>query len=91
MGLSGVTCRRLARAMSKPFAVATYVIPFFEACARFVAVDAGTNDVFQAQGPATSTTAGEQEREGAAAAEEGGRVPWMSVLDEDANAMADMS
>lgn len=54
----------------------------FTACARFVRVDPDDEDVAQAAGPASATTAGAQESAGLAAADAVELVKWLSVVDE---------
>ena len=51
------------------------------AVAKFVQVGPGVEDVTRAEGPASSTTAGEQDRE----ADDGASnsVPWMSVIEDN--------
>ena len=61
------------------------------ACARFVKVNPDEEDVKQAGGPATSTTAGEQEAAAAAAADAAELVKWLSVIDEDTADAAELS
>ena len=61
----------------------------FEACAKFIRVDTGGEDVLKAEGPASSTVAGEQARE--ADVGEGGPVPWMSVIEENMAEIAELS
>ena len=63
----------------------------FEACARFVRVDPDDEDVAQAQGPASATTAGAQERATAADADAAGFVKWLSIVDEDTADAAEVS
>ena len=55
----------------------------FEACARFVRVDPDDEDVAQAQGPASSTAAGAQERAAAADADAAEFVKNLSIVGED--------
>ena len=67
------------------------VPPCFTACARFVRVNPDEEDAKQAGGPATSTTAGEQEAAAAAAADAAELVKWLSVIDEDTADAAELS
>ena len=60
-----------------------------EACAKFIDVDKGAEDVVKAEGPASSTSGGEQARE--ADGGEGSSVPWMSVIDEDMAEISELS
>ena len=53
--------------------------PALEACARFVKVDSEQDDMLLAQGPATSTTTAQQERE----TTQEPTPKWLSVLDEN--------
>ena len=63
----------------------------FQACAKFVPVDAAIEDESKASGPASATTAGEQERE--AASDDGilDSTPWMSLFDDEQTHAADIS
>ena len=63
----------------------------FQACAKFVPVDAAMDDESKASGPASATTAGEQERE--AASDDGilDSTPWLSLLDDEQTHAADIS
>jgi len=54
----------------------------FTACARFVRVDPYDEDVVKASGPASATTAGEQESAAGAAADAAELDKWLSVVDE---------
>ena len=61
------------------------------ACARFVRVNPEDEDVAQSSGPASATTAGEQESAAAAAADAVELVKWLSVVDEDTADAAEVS
>ena len=63
----------------------------FQACAQFIAVDASTPDISKAEGPATSTTAAQQERDASDIVEESGTVPWLSVLEDDQTQTSELS
>ena len=63
----------------------------FQACAKFVSVDPETADVSKAEGPASSTTAAQQEREAADPDDAAGSVPWLSVLDDDQTQTSELS
>ena len=63
----------------------------FQACAQFIAVDASTPDISKAEGPATSTTAAQLERDASDIVEESGTVPWLSVLEDDQTQTSELS
>ena len=67
------------------------VPPCFGACAVFVSVDSAKTDVGQASGPATATTAGEQETLAAEEADAAELVKWFSIVDEDNADVAEMT
>ena len=67
------------------------VPPCFGACAVFVPVDPADADVPQASGPATTTTAGEQETLAAEEADAAELVKWLSIADEDNADVAEMT
>ncbi len=67
------------------------VPPCFEACAKFIPTRYDEEDVTCASGPASSTTASEQMLDAKLSDELTLLTPWMSLLDEDDEDVADIS